>query len=281
VSILTIFAKRFITGETLDSAIAAVRKLNANKMTATLDILGENVRNQQMAIKTADSYIEMLEAIARTGIDSNISLKLTQMGLDISDEFCYSNVNRILDKATELKNFVRVDMEGSAYTERTLRLVYMWHDKYPNVGTVIQAYLHRSQKDINELNRRKITVRLCKGAYKEPKEVAFQSKLEVNANYIKLTDLLMKDGTYPAIATHDRKMIESALVSARKYNRKNDDYEFQMLYGINRSGQRELKEQGYRMRIYTPFGEYWFPYYFRRLRERKENVFFIFRHMFD
>jgi proline dehydrogenase len=281
VSILTIFAKRFITGETIESAIGAVKILNANKMTATLDILGENVTNKEMAIKTADSYLEILEAIAKNGIDSNISLKLTQMGLDISDDFCYENVSRILDRAMALKIFTRVDMEGSPYTERTLGLVYRWHDKYPNIGIVIQAYLYRSEKDIMELNRRKITVRLCKGAYKEPKEVAFQSKLEVNNNYMKLAGLLLKDGPYPAIASHDYKMIEAAMASAKKYGRKNNDFEFQMLYGINRSGQRKIVEDGYRMRIYTPFGTHWFPYYYRRLRERKENIFFIIKYMFD
>jgi len=281
VSILTIFAKRFITGETPDSAVEAVKGLNANKMTATLDILGENVTNQTMAIKTADNYLEILDAIAKSGIKSNISIKLTQMGLDISDDFCYDNVSRILDKATELKNFVRVDMEGSPYTERTLQLVYRWHEKYPNMGTVIQAYLYRSEKDIAELNRRRITVRLCKGAYKEPKELAFQGKDEVNSNYIKLADMLLKDGVYPAIASHDQAMIEAALASAKKYGRQSSDYEFQMLYGINRSGQRKLVAEGYNMRIYTPFGTHWFPYYYRRLRERKENIFFIFRHLFD
>lgn len=280
-SILTIFAKRFITGETLDSAIEAIKHLNANKMTATLDMLGENVTNKEMAIKTADCYLEMLDAIAKNGVNSNVSIKLTQMGLDISDEFCYENVSRILDKATALKNFVRVDMEGSPYTERTLQLVYKWHEKYPNMGTVIQAALLRSEKDIAELNRRKITVRLCKGAYKEPASVAFQRKQDVNANYIKLADILLKDGVYPAIATHDDKMIAAALESAKKYGRGKDDFEFQMLYGINRSGQRKIAEQGYRMRIYTPWGTHWFPYYYRRLRERKENIFFIFRHLFD
>jgi proline dehydrogenase len=281
VSILTIFAKRFITGETLESAIGAVKKLNSNKMTATLDILGENVTNKEMAIKTADNYLGILDAIAKSGIQSNVSIKLTQMGMDISDEFCYENVSRILDKAAAYKNFVRVDMEGSPYTERTLQLVYKWHEKYPNMGTVIQAALLRSEKDIAELNRRKIGVRLCKGAYKEPASVAFQKKLDVNANYVKLADMLLKDGVYPAIASHDIKMIEAALESAKKYGRKNDEFEFQMLYGINRSGQRKIAADGYRIRIYTPFGTHWFPYYYRRLRERKENIFFIIKYMFD
>jgi proline dehydrogenase len=232
-------------------------------------------------IRGARGRTPRTNAIAKSGVNSNVSIKLTQMGLDISDEFCYENVSRILDKATALKNFVRVDMEGSPYTERTLQLVYRWHEKYPNMGTVIQAALLRSEKDIAELNRRKITVRLCKGAYKEPAEVAFQRKQDVNANYVKLTEMLLKDGVYPAIATHDDKMIAAAHELAKKYGRGKDDFEFQMLYGINRSGQRKIAEQGYRMRIYTPWGTHWFPYYYRRLRERKENIFFIFRHLFD
>jgi proline dehydrogenase len=249
-------------------------------MSATLDILGENVSSQEMAIRTADSYIEILQTISDTGIDSNISLKLTQMGLDISDQFCYDNVSRILDKAAELNIFTRVDMEGSAYTERTLQLVYKWFDKYKNVGTVIQSYLYRSENDIKELNKRGIRVRLCKGAYKEPGSVAFQSKDEVNNNYIKLTNMLLKDGVYPAIASHDGAMVQAALEASKTYNKGKDDFEFQFLYGVNRSAQRELTDHDFRVRIYTPFGSHWLPYFTRRLRERKENVLFIARHFF-
>ncbi|MCD6163506.1 MAG: proline dehydrogenase family protein [candidate division Zixibacteria bacterium] len=277
---LAFFAQRFIAGETVESAITAVNQLNASGMTATLDILGENVKSQEQAIRTADKYISMLQTIADTGINSNISIKLTQMGLDISDQFCYDNVSRILDKADKLNIFVRVDMEGSDYTERTLQLVFKWYEKYKNMGIVIQCSLYRSEKDIEELNKRKITVRLCKGAYKEPKTVAFVSKDEVNANFIKLTEMLIKDGVYPAIASHDSVMLKAGLDLAEKYGRGKDDFEFQMLYGINRSAQRELVEQGYRVRVYTPFGNHWLPYYLRRMRERKENVLFILKHLF-
>ncbi len=279
-SLLTVFARRFITGETMESAIEAVRRLNRLGMSATIDILGENVRSQQQATHAADNYISLLKTIAAAGIDSHISIKLTQMGLDISDEFCFGNVSRILETAAGLKNFVRVDMESSLYTERTLNLVYRWHEKYGNVGAVIQAYLYRSEADVAECIRRGISVRLCKGAYREPKEVAFQAKEAVNANFVKLAGMLLNNGHYPAIATHDDKMIEAAIDQAKRLGKRNGEFEFQMLYGINRSGQRELVRKGYRMRIYSPFGTHWFPYYLRRLRERKENIFFIMRHFF-
>jgi proline dehydrogenase len=280
VRFLTFLARRFVAGETAENAVMAVKQLNAIGMSASLDILGENVKNQEMAIKTADNYVDLLQVIHDHALDCNISIKLTQMGMDISDDFCYDNVSRILEKAESLKIFTRVDMEGSAYTERTLQLVYRWFEKFKSMGTVIQSYLRRSEKDIEELNQRKIRVRLCKGAYREPKSVAFQSKDDVNSNYVKLTDMLIKDGEYPAIATHDGAMIRAALDSAEKYGRDKETYEFQMLYGVNRSAQRELADQNYNVRIYTPFGTHWLPYFLRRLRERRENVIFIAKHMF-
>jgi proline dehydrogenase len=280
VSFLTFFARRFITGETVESAIEAVKILNASGMSATLDILGENVTNQDKAIRTANNYIELLQAIAKTKIDSHISIKLTQMGLDISDDFCYDNVYRILEQAASLGNFVRVDMESSDYTGRTLNLVYRWHEKFKNMGAVIQSYLYRSEKDIKELNRRQIKVRLCKGAYKESKTVAFQSKDDVNDNFVKLTKMLLKDSNYPAIGSHDEAMIKASIEAANQLGRDKSSFEFQMLYGINRSAQRELVKQGYKMRVYTPFGTHWLPYYLRRLRERKENIIFLMRHLF-
>ena len=278
--LLTFFAKRFVAGETAEEAVKAVKKLNGIGMSTSLDILGENVTNQEMAIKTADNYISLLQTIKDHALDSHVSIKLTQMGLDISDDFCYDNVSRILEKADSLNIFVRVDMEGSPYTERTLQLVYRWHEKFPKMGTVIQAALYRSEKDVEELNKRKIRVRLCKGAYKEPSSVAFPKKEDVNANYVKLVDMLMKDGDFPGIATHDGVMIRAALDAAEKYGRTKEFFEFQMLFGVNRAAQRELAEQGYGMRVYTPFGTHWLPYNLRRLRERKENVIFILKHFF-
>jgi proline dehydrogenase len=280
VGLLTLIAKRFIAGETREQAFSAVRKLNMLGMKTTLDILGENVTSSQMARDLADSYIELINAIAGENITANVSMKLTQMGLDVSDQFCFDNVNRIIATAKSHNSFVRIDMEGSKYTDRTLQLVYRWAEKYDNVGAVIQAALYRSEGDITELNRRNIRIRLCKGAYKEPSMVAFQKKEEVNANYIKLMKMLLDSGIFHSIATHDQAMINATREYALLKGIPKDKFEFQMLYGINRSGQLLLVRDGYGMLVYVPFGAHWFPYYFRRLRERKENILFIAKHIF-
>ena len=279
-SVLTIFAKRFVAGETKEQALPQVRKLNDAGIRASMDILGENVSSSEMARNLADLYIELVNFIAKEKVTANVSVKLTQMGLDVSDDFCFENVSRIIEAAKSHNNFVRIDMEGSAYTERTLQLVYRWAEKYDNVGTVIQSALYRSEKDIMELNRRKIKVRLCKGAYKEPATVAFQKKEDVNSNYIKLMKLLLDSGQFHSIATHDDKMIAATIEYAKQKNIGKDKFEFQMLYGINRPGWVKLTKDGYKLLIYVPFGTHWFPYYYRRLRERKENIFFIMKHFF-
>lgn len=278
--ILTFFARRFIAGETKEEAVAAVKKLNEIGIRASLDILGENVTSEQMARDLAERYIEVLETIDMAGITANVSVKLTQTGLDISDDFCYENVGTIIEAAERRGNFVRIDMEGSDYTHRTLELVHRWAEKFDNVGTVIQAMLYRSENDINELIQRGIKVRLCKGAYKEPSTVAFQKKEEVNENFIKLMKLLLDSGNSHSIATHDEAMISATEKYAREKGIGREKFEFQMLYGINRSGQQRLVSEGYGMLVYVPFGTHWFPYYYRRLRERKENVLFILKHLF-
>lgn len=278
--ILTFFARRFIAGETRDEAVAAVRKLNMLGMRTSLDILGENVTSEKMALDLADRYIDILETIDSTGIKANVSLKLTQMGLDISDNFCYDNVERIIQTAKRRGNFVRVDMEGSSYTEKTLNLVCGWAEQYDNVGAVIQAMMRRSENDIRDLNRRGIRVRLCKGAYKEPTTVAFQRKEQVNKNFIALMKILLDSGIFHSIATHDDAMIEATREYAEQRNIGKDKFEFQMLYGINRARQTRLAAEGYGMLVYVPFGAHWFPYYYRRLRERKENILFILKHLF-
>jgi len=280
VSVLTIFAKRFVAGETKEAAFSAVRKLNNKGMKTSLDILGENVSSSEMARNLADMYIDLVHAIAKEKVTANVSVKLTQMGLDVSDDFCYDNVSRIIEAAKSHNNFVRIDMEGSKYTDRTLQLVYRWVEKYDNVGTVIQAALYRSENDILELNRRKIKVRLCKGAYKEPGTVAFQKKDDVNNNYIKLMKLLLDSGTFHSIATHDDAMINATKEYAAQKKIGKDKYEFQMLFGINRAGQVKMVQDGYGMLIYVPYGTHWFPYTYRRLRERKENIFFVAKHFF-
>ncbi len=277
--ILTFFAKRFIAGETKQEAVEAVKKLNGMGMRTTLDILGENVSSEQMAVDLADRYIDILKTIETTNIDANVSLKLTQMGLDISDDFCYENVGKIIEAARQRNNFVRIDMEGSGYTERTLNLVYRWADKYDNVGTVIQSMLYRSEDDVRELIKRGIRIRLCKGAYKEPETLAFPKKSQVNENFIKLMKILLDSGIFHSIATHDNHMIAATRKYALENNIGKDKFEFQMLYGINRFGQKKLVSENYGMLVYVPYGTHWFPYFYRRLRERKENVFFVLKHI--
>ncbi len=277
---LTIFAKRFIAGERTEDAMEAVAVLNAAGMSATLDILGENVGNEEEATRAADEYIDLLDRIAESGVDSGVSLKLTMMGLDVSDEFCYENVKRVVEKARQRDRFVRVDMEGSDYTQRTLDIFRRLRVDFENVGIVIQACLKRSEKDIRELNAEGHRVRLCKGAYKEPPSIAFARKEDTNDSYIALMKLLLRDGTSPAIATHDSDMIEATVAYADEIGLTHEGFEFQMLYGIGRTLQRELVERGYTMRVYVPYGTHWLPYFARRLRERKENIFFVLRHLF-
>ncbi|MFQ6104891.1 MAG: proline dehydrogenase family protein [Candidatus Glassbacteria bacterium] len=277
---LTIFAKRFIAGEKIEDAIEVVSRLNSEGMTATVDILGENVKNSEAAHRAADAYINLLEEITASGIDSNVSLKLTQMGLDIGDDFCYKNVRRVAQTAKQRGNFVRIDMEGSQYTQRTLDVFRKLRSEFENVGTVIQAYLFRSEKDIKELNLEGSRIRLCKGAYKEPPSISFNSKDQTNENFIRLMKILLTEGTYPAIATHDPAMIEATKKFAYENSISKDRFEFQMLYGIGRKLQRELARAGYTIRVYVPYGTHWLPYFARRLRERKENIFFVLRHLF-
>lgn len=279
-SFLIIFAKRFVAGEELSEAVPKIRELNEKGIMVTFDHLGENVASEEMAVKAADSYLEILDVIQREKLNSNVSIKLTQMGLDLGDEFCLQNVERIVKKAREMNNFVRIDMEGSAYTQRTLDIAYKLFEKYQNVGVVIQAMLLRSEGDIKELNKRGIRVRLCKGAYKEPESVAFQKKEQVNENYVKLMKMLLLEGNYPAIATHDEKIINECKRFVQENKIENSRFEFQMLYGIRRDLQVSLVKEGYNMRVYVPYGKQWFPYFYRRLRERKENVFFVLKNIF-
>ena len=271
---------RFVAGETLDEALAVSRRLNAEGITVTLDHLGESVTSLEEAATARDVYVRTLSAIHDSGVRGNVSLKLTQFGLDFSCDQCLANVEQLVRCADSLGSFVRVDMESSEYTDRTLDLVENLHSKYPRVGVVIQAYLFRSKTDVERLCAGRIRVRLCKGAYLEPHSVAFARKADVDRNFIELMRLLLDRGEYPAIATHDPKMIEAtkAYVNEKKISR--DAFEFQMLYGIRRDLQRQLIAEGYRLRLYVPFGKAWYPYYMRRLAERPANVLFIVRNLF-
>lgn len=271
---------RFVAGPTLDQALAVGRQINSEGITLTLDHLGESVSTLEEAAAARDVYLRTLKAIHDSGIQGNVSLKLTQFGLDISTDQCRANVEQLVQSAAQLESFVRVDMESSEYTDRTLDLVRDLHQRYGRVGVVIQSYLYRSKEDVENLCARRIRVRLCKGAYLEPSTVAFQSKADVDRNYVELMKILLDHGEYPAIATHDENMIREteAYAAIRKIPR--DAFEFQMLYGIRRDLQRRLVADGYRLRLYVPFGMAWYPYYMRRLAERPANVFFILRNLF-
>jgi len=267
----------------VDEAIAATQAVNKAGMSVSIDNLGENVANADEARHSAALYHEMLGKIQQLRLNANVSLKLTHMGFDVDEQLSYGIVNDLVTHAAKIRNFVRVDMEGSPYTQRTLDFVHRLHAQQGLqgcVGAVIQAYLHRSEKDIERLLADRIRIRLCKGAYKEPPEIAFQQKSDVDANYVRLVKILLKSGVYHGIATHDEKMIEATINFAKAENVPSSAFEFQMLYGIRRDLQKELVKQGYGMRVYIPFGDEWYPYLMRRLAERPANVLFIARNLF-
>jgi proline dehydrogenase len=270
------FARRFIAGETVDEAIAAVQPLKAQGLLLTLDYLGESVSSAAAASAAAADYVRIIAAIVASGIERNISLKLTQLGLDVDRATALDNMRRILEPADANGFFVRIDMENSPYTDATIGILEtLWQQGHRNIGTVIQSYLKRSEADIRRLNAMGSRVRLVKGAYKEPKEVAFQKKSEVDAAFVDLMRLLLDEGHYPAIATHDPDMIEATKAHARSKGYAADRFEFQMLYGIRRDLQAALVREGYRVRVYVPFGKQWYPYFMRRLGERPANVAFV------
>jgi proline dehydrogenase len=271
---------RFVAGESLEQALEVAKRLKSEGITVTLDHLGESVATPEEASAARDAYLRVIDAQRAAGLECNVSLKLTQFGMDISYEQCLANVEQLVQKAVQNGGFVRVDMESSEYVDRTLRLVRDLHARYGGVGTVIQAYLLRSRADIEALNQGGIRVRLCKGAYLEPAAVAFPEKREVDRNYFELTQLLLDNGTYPAIATHDEALIGAIERYVAEHKIARDAFEFQMLYGIRRDLQARLVKDGYRLRLYVPFGQAWYPYYMRRLAERPANVVFILRNLF-
>jgi proline dehydrogenase len=274
----TSFARRFIAGETVGEAIEAARVIESAGMQVTLDYLGESVSSIEAAAAATREYLTVVDAIAAAGVGRNISLKLTQLGLDVDRATTVDNLRRILDRATPHDFFVRIDMESSAYTERTLEIFEtLWHQGYRNAGVVIQSYLRRSEDDVRRMNALGARVRLVKGAYKEPREVAYPSKADVDAKFIELMQLLLDGGNYPAIATHDPAMIAATRAHAASHGYASNRFEFQMLYGIRRDLQSELTAAGYPFRVYVPFGREWFPYFMRRLGERPANVGFVLR----
>jgi len=271
------FASRFVAGETVEDALDAVRALNANGISASLDLLGESVTDEREAREAGRQYLHMLDRIHERKLDANVSVKLTAMGQDISEDLCVAIMHDILGRARDYKTFVRLDMESSAYTERTLRLFEdRLYPNYPaNVGIVLQSALRRTLADVEKANQLKCRVRICKGAYLEPETVAYPDKADVDANYVKCMHMLMRDGNYPGIATHDEKIISEAKRFAKAEGIAPDRFEFQMLYGVRRDLQEQLVREGYGMRVYVPFGTQWYPYLMRRLAERPANVAFM------
>ncbi len=275
-SFATKVARRFVAGETLDEVTPAVRTLNSRGLSASLDFLGESVTNQEEVAVVVDTYLRLFQLIGAEKLNANVSVKLTALGLDIDTQLALRNMQRLL-QAGGPAQFVRIDMEGSDYTQRTLDLFYQLWDGAPlyrNVGVVIQSYLHRSADDIERLISTGARVRLCKGAYKEPAAIAYQDKERVDANYIAMMQRLLQDGNYPGIATHDSAIISATKQFARENKIPAARYEFQMLYGVRRELQEQLVQEGYNVRVYTPFGDHWYPYFMRRLAERPANLWF-------
>jgi proline dehydrogenase len=273
---------RFVAGMSVEDALEATKATNAKGMSVSVDNLGENVTNLEEARHSAQLYHEMLDQLHTRKLNANVSMKLTHMGLDVDEAAARTIAAELVSHAERIGNFVRIDMEGSPYTQKTLDIVQELH-RQPghanHVGAVIQAYLHRSEGDVHDLCAQRIRIRLCKGAYKEPATIAFQDKSEVDANFVKLMKILVKSGVYHGIATHDPKMIDATKEFARAENIPPSAFEFQMLYGVRRDLQEQLVEEGWGMRVYIPFGTEWYPYLMRRLAERPANVLFILKNL--
>ena len=271
--------RRFVAGDTLEEALAVCERLQGEKVFSTLDHLGENVSTIEEASASCDAYVGALEQIGERGLTSTIAIKLTQFGLDLSEEACLENVRRLDGKAKTAGSRVEIDMESSAYTERTLAMAIQAGSECGCVRVCVQAYLHRSAADIERLNAASVPVRLVKGAYREPPSVAFPRKQDVDANYVTLMKTLLDRGVYPAIATHDEKIIQEAIEYVQGRSIRQDSFEFQMLYGIRRDLQRKLIDAGFRLRLYVPYGTEWYPYFMRRLAERPANLWFVLRNL--
>ena len=277
---LFFLARRFVAGETVESAIAAVATLNANGLSATVDFLGEDVHAESEATNTTQTYLQMIDRIVAAGADCNVSVKLSAIGQAFSEDLAFENLRRIIERARTSNMFVRLDMEGSATVDSTYRILDRASAVYEHVGPVAQAYLHRAAADVERCIQRGLRVRLCKGAYKEPPAVAIQKMSDIRVNYLTLAQRLLVSGTYSGIATHDERLIQAVA----RFNVENkvarDRFEFQMLYGVRSRRQRALRAEGYRVRVYVPFGTHWAGYFYRRLMERRENVLLALRGIF-
>lgn len=281
--LLSFFAKRFVAGETVEQGIHAARAVNARGMGSILDYLGEDVHSSTEAAAAAEEYAALLDAIASATVDSAVSLKASQMGLLISKDVCRANISRVAEQAAKSQRFVWMDMEGSGLTQGTVDVFDELAGKFSNLGLCLQAYLKRTKADVEKLARRPVTIRLCKGAYKESSDVAFTDRREVEASFRELSKDLLKrtsQGVYPAFATHDPAMIDFVVKTAQEGEVGKESFEFQMLYGIRNGLLEDLAKKGFRTRVYIPYGTTWLPYFLRRLRERKENVYFLMRNLF-
>jgi proline dehydrogenase len=269
-------SRRFVPGESVDDLVRATQEANAEGLKATGDFLGESVHDEANARLAADVYLDILDRIDKNGLDANVSLKFTALGQDISERFLADNLGRILDRAASLDNFIRFDMESSEYTQRTLdAFEKLWSEGRRNIGVVLQAYLKRSAGDVARMNSLGARVRLCKGAYNEPPSVAFKDKAQVDRNFVELMKMLLSGGNYPAVATHHEAMIDATVDFHQREGIDKSTFEMQMLHGVRRDLQRQLVKDGYRVRIYIPFGTHWYPYLMRRLAERPANVLFM------
>lgn len=273
---------RFVAGETIDEAVAAIRELNAEGCSASFDHLNESVANASEAEAEVKEYLRVLSRIDDTGINSNVSIKLTQFGLELDPELAYKNARAVVEDAARRGNFVRVDMESSAVTQVTIDIFKRLRAEFGlnDVGIVLQSYLRRTYDDAQQLVKLPARIRICKGAYNEPPEVAFPDKKDTDANYIRVMQLLLSSGIYHGIATHDPKMIEATIAFAQREGIGKDAFEFQMLYGVRRDLQRQLAKDGYNMRVYVPYGKHWYPYFMRRLAERPANIWFVLKNLF-
>jgi proline dehydrogenase len=273
-------SSRFVAGMTVEDAVATCKRLNREGIAATLDSLGESVTTETEARRSADVYHQLLDAIAAHDLNANVSVKLSQMGMDFGPELAETIVGELVEHASRVDSFVRIDMEGSPYTEATIAMTEHLQSRGRNrVGTVLQAYLYRTETDAERLLNQEIRIRLCKGAYKEPPEIAFPEKKDVDASYIKLAQQMMTSGVFCAIATHDEAIVESLLAFIHERSISKEAFEFQMLYGIRRDLQRRLIRMGFGVRVYVPFGPEWYPYFMRRLAERPANVIFLLKHL--
>jgi proline dehydrogenase len=266
---------RFISGNTLEAGMAVCRQLAERGMLTALDHLGENVTTEAEAAAASGEVVAALRAIGNSGTSATVAIKLTQFGLDLGDGLCRQNLRPVFEQAKAIGTRVEIDMESTAYTERTLTIVRQMHAEYGCVRAVLQAYLYRTEMDVAELNRLGVPIRLCKGAYQEPADLAFPRKADVDGNFVKLMETLLREGREPAIASHDERILKRALEYARELNLAPERYEFQMLYGIRRQWQQRLVDEGQRVRLYVPYGEAWYPYFMRRLAERPANVVFL------